>query len=94
MPKTLPWSGRLKLSVNDSPDPEITILPPITENPLDRILIFRPSPFGRMYLCADGTTSSDKSEAAEFWRMQFDQVVRENWIVNTPERAEMEEITK
>lgn len=59
---------------------------------MKRVLIYRPSPFGKMYLCVDGTTSSDREQAAEFWDIQFDAVIAENWIVNTPERAQMEEV--
>lgn len=55
-----------------------------------RILIYRPSPFGRAYLCADGTTSTNREEAAEHWGIQFRAVVAENWIVNTPEKARAE----
>jgi hypothetical protein len=54
---------------------------------MKRILIYHPSPFGRMYLCADGTTSSNRDSAAEFWDIQFATVVQENWIINTPEKA-------
>ena len=53
-------------------------------------LIFRPSPFGRMYLCADGTTSNNRNDAACFWLSQVADVIRENWIVNTPEPAQVE----
>lgn len=58
------------------------------------ILIYRPSPFGRMYLCADGTTSSNRADAAEHWGFQFKHIVRENWIVNTPERARAEIVSR
>ena len=58
------------------------------------IVIYRPSPFGRMYLCADGTTSSRREDAAVHWGTQFRAVVAENWIVNTPERARAEIVTR
>jgi hypothetical protein len=57
-----------------------------------RVYIYRPSPFGRMYLCADGSLSNNRAEAQEYWSLQFDAVVAENWIVNTPERAQMEAV--
>lgn len=52
-----------------------------------RIVIYRPSVFGKMYLCADGTTSNDRAQAAEYLESQFLSVVAKNWIVNTPESA-------
>ena len=58
------------------------------------IVIYRPSPFGRMYLCKDGTTSSCRDDASEHWETQFTSIVTENWIVNTPERAKIEVVTR
>lgn len=55
-----------------------------TLKPTDRILIYTPRtsfPGGRAYLCADGSTSSNRADAQEHWGMQFDAVVAENWIV-------------
>lgn len=54
---------------------------------LTSILIFRPSPFGRMYLCRDGSLSNNRADAAEHWATQFNAIVAENWIVNGPELA-------
>lgn len=62
-----------------------------TVKPTDRILIYKlcPSfPGGRAYLCADGSTSSCREQAAEHWGLQFDAVVAENWIVQ-PALAEV-----
>lgn len=50
----------------------------------DSILIFRStvsSLSGRMYLCADGTTSSERSHAQEHWGSQFIGIATEAWIV-------------
>ena len=60
---------------------------------MKRILIYRNSPFGRMYLCRDGSTSTNRNEAGEHWEMQFESVVAENWIVNTPTPAQKEFIS-
>ena len=49
------------------------------------IVIYREesrNPGGRAYLCADGTTSSDRNEAAHRWFSQFDAVVAENHVVH------------
>jgi hypothetical protein len=51
---------------------------------MKRILIYVErvsSPSGRMYLCADGSLCSERSDAAEFWDIQFDAVLSENWLV-------------
>jgi hypothetical protein len=56
-------------------------------------IIFSPSPFGRMYLCADGTTSSERTHAAVHWLSQAPVIIRENWIVNTPAPAQVEIIS-
>lgn len=54
------------------------ICPP---NPMDRIIIFRQTGSLRMYLCADGSLSSERGHAQECWRMQFDAIVKENPIL-------------
>jgi hypothetical protein len=45
------------------------------------IRIFHDTPFGRCYLCRDGTMSTDPSEAAVHWGSQFRAIIAENWIV-------------
>lgn len=50
------------------------------------IVIFRPCasfPGGRAYLCEDGSTTSERDQAARHWNIQFDAIVAENWIVNS-----------
>jgi hypothetical protein len=38
-------------------------------------------PGGRAYLCADGSLSSERREAAAHWNIQFAGIVAENWIL-------------
>jgi len=43
-----------------------------------------------MYLCADGTTSSERAHAAIHWLSQAQAIIRENWIVSTTAPAQVE----
>ena len=49
-------------------------------------------PGGRAYLCSDGSLTSERSQACAHWDIQFDAIVRENWILTIHGPALMEYI--
>ena len=46
------------------------------------IIIYRQNGAGKMYLDAQGNLTSDKTQAACHWDIQFEAIIREAWIVS------------
>ncbi|MCK9587729.1 MAG: hypothetical protein M0Q93_00015 [Terrimicrobiaceae bacterium] len=59
------------------------------------IVIYHRNPaFGRMYLCEDGSMSSNRHEAAEHWGFQFKHIVKDNPMLRFNGRKVCAEIVR